>query len=66
MSEICDVIQERLNGNLKITADSEQRTKNVAYLKRVFELLTSEGLKKYLDKFLGGDIAQAIEKFRKE
>lgn len=66
MSEICDVIQERLNGDMKITADSEQRTKNVAYLKRVFELLTSEGLRKYLDKFLGGDIAQAMKKFRKE
>lgn len=66
MSELCGVIQERLNGDMKITADSEQRTKNVAYLKRVFGLFTSEGLKNYLDKFLGGDITQAIEKFRKE
>lgn len=66
MSEICDVIQERLNGDLKITDDSEQRTKNVAYLKRVFNLFISEGLKKYLNKFSGGDIAQAVENYRKD
>ncbi len=66
MSELCEVIQERLSGDMKITADSEQRTKNVTYLKRVFELLTSEGLRNYLNKFLGGDISQALRIYEKE
>ena len=49
-----------------ITDDAEQRTKNIALLKRVFGLFTSEGLEKYLERFPSGDIAQAMEKFRKE
>ncbi len=66
MSVLCGVIQKKLNGDLKITDDAEQRTKNIALLKRVFGLFTSEGLEKYLERFPSGDIAQAMEKFRKE
>lgn len=66
MSELCGVIQERLNGDMKITDDSEQRTKNVTYLKRVFELLTSEGLRSYLSRYPDGDISQALRIYEKE
>ncbi len=66
MNALCEVIQERLSGDMKITADSEQRTKNVTYLKRVFELLTSEGLRSYLSRYPDGDISQALRIYEKE
>lgn len=66
MSELCEVIQEKQQGDYKITINSEQRAKNIEYLKKVFDLFTVQGLKEYLTKFADGDVAQAIEKYRKD
>lgn len=66
MSEICEIIQEKLKGVLVLSDDLQKRAHNIANLKRVFDLFTSEGLRTYLSKYPSGDIAQAMEKFRKE
>lgn len=66
MSEICEIIQQKLKGVLVLSDDPQKRAHNIANLKRVFDLFTSEGLRTYLSKYPSGDIAQAIEKFRKE
>ena len=66
MSEICEIIQEKLKKVLLLSDDPRKRANNIAYLKRVFDLFTSEGLRTYLSKYPSGDIAQAMKKFRKE
>ncbi|MCM1219615.1 MAG: hypothetical protein NC548_34475 [Lachnospiraceae bacterium] len=65
MGELCGVIQEKCDSDLKITVDSDQRKKNIAYLKKMFGLLTSEGLRKHLDRFMGGDVALAAKDFER-
>ncbi len=66
MNELCDVIQERLNGDLKITDDNKKLANNITYLKGVFGLFTSEGLRTYLSKYPSGDISQALRIYEKE
>lgn len=66
MTELCEVIQERLKKVLVLSDDLQKRANNITYLKGVFNLFTSEGFRTYLSKYPSGDIAQAVEKFKKE
>lgn len=61
MSELCGVIQKKLNGDMKITDDDNKKlANNIANLKIVFSLFTKNGLRSYLAKFKGGEVDQAI------
>lgn len=64
MNELCEVIQERLNGSMKNIDDEEQKTQNIAYLKKVFDLFTKNGLKAYLSRYEDGEINQVINYYR--
>lgn len=66
MEELCEVIQERLNDASPVTQNTEQRMKNIATLKRIFGLFTADGLAEYLNKYIDGDITQAMKNYRKE
>lgn len=67
MSEICDVIQERLNGDMRASTDDiKKRGNNIAALKTIFSLFTKKGLKAYLTKFGGVEIEQVIKNYRKD
>lgn len=65
MSELCEVIQERLNDSAPFTQNNEQRMKNISTLKRIFGLFTTDGLTGYLNRYTDGDIAQAMKNYRK-
>ena len=65
MSELCGVIQKRLN-YAPLTQNNEQRMKNITRLKQVFKFLTVDGLTEYLNSFVDGDITDAMKKFMKE
>lgn len=65
MNELCGVIQERLNGDMKITDDDNKKlANNIANLKIVFSLFTKNGLRSYLAKFKGFEIDQVINHYR--
>lgn len=66
MNKLCEVIQERLNDSAPFTQNTEQRIKNVSTLKRIFGLFTVDGLTEYLNKYIDGDITQAMKNYRKE
>lgn len=66
MEELCEVIQKRLNDASPFTQDTGQRIKNVSTLKRIFALLTADGLAEYLNKYIDGDITQAMKNYKKE
>lgn len=66
MKELCEVIQKRLDDASPFTQDTGQRIKNVSTLKRIFALLTADGLAEYLNKYIDGDITQAMKNYKKE
>ena len=66
MEELCEVIQKRLDDASPVTRNTEQRMKNIATLKRIFGLFTADGLAEYLNKYIDGDITQAMKSYKKE
>jgi len=67
MSELCEVIQERLNGDMRASTDDiKKRENNIVALKTIFSLFTKKGLKAYLARFGGVEIEQVIKNYRKD
>ncbi|MDE7476742.1 MAG: hypothetical protein K2M91_02140 [Lachnospiraceae bacterium] len=64
MNELCVVIQEKLQ-SFSCTDDDAKRARNISNLKQLFSFFTEEGLRSFLMKYAGGDVAQALKNYEK-
>lgn len=64
MSELCGVIQEKLQGDFIPRNNSDRFNQNVNSLSKLFRLFTVKGLREYLKKFEAVEVDQVINHYR--
>lgn len=64
MSELCEIIQVKLQGDFIRRHNSDVFNQNVKSLSELFKLFTTKGLREYLKKFEAIEVDQVINHYR--